>query len=157
MNIFILSLCPLLCAKMHCDKHVIKMITEYGQLLSTCHHLMSSSPLDGLFKKCFQNHPCSIWLRESVGNYIWLYHLFCNLCKEYTYRYKKIHKTDLRLRILLNNIPDLLPEGNMTIFKLAMPNHIKLKNPILSYRYYYRTHKRHIAVWSFRDTPSWYF
>ena len=157
MNIFVLSLSPILCANMHCDKHVVKMITEYGQLLSTCHHMMNSSPPEGLMKRCFPKHPCSIWLREATGNYIWLYHLFCHLCDEYTYRYGKIHRTDSRLRQLLNEIPDMIPEQNMTIFKQAMPDNIKKSNPILGYHHYYRTHKRHIAVWSKRLVPYFYY
>ena len=157
MNIFVLSLNPYLCALMHCDKHVIKMITEYGQLLSTCQHMMSNSPPEGLFKKAFPNHPCSIWLRESVSNYIWLYQLFCHLCNEYTYRYGKIHKTDSRLRSLLNYKPENLPCICMTPFRQAMPDHIKQKNPILGYHNYYRISKRHIADWSKRDTPYFYY
>jgi hypothetical protein len=157
MNIFVLSLCPMLCAKMHCDKHVVKMITEYGQLLSTCHHVMNSSPPDNLFKKCFVNHPCSIWLRESASNYRWLYNLFFHLCKEYTYRYSKIHKTDQRLSTILNEIPDMLPECTMTVFRQAMPDDIKCKNPVLAYHSYYRKNKRHIAVWSKRHTPYFYY
>ena len=37
MNIFYLDTDPELSAKYHCDKHVVKMILEYGQLLSTAH------------------------------------------------------------------------------------------------------------------------
>jgi hypothetical protein len=35
MNIFALSYNPKEAAQFHCDKHVVKMITEYNQLLST--------------------------------------------------------------------------------------------------------------------------
>ena len=31
MNIFVLSLCSYLCARYHCDKHVVKMILETAQ------------------------------------------------------------------------------------------------------------------------------
>lgn len=37
MNIFFLSFVPLICAQMHCDLHLIKMILETTQLLSTCY------------------------------------------------------------------------------------------------------------------------
>jgi hypothetical protein len=157
MNIFVLSLSPILCAQMHLDKHVVKMITEYGQLLSTCHHMMNSCPPEGLFKRCFHKHPCSIWLRESANNYKWLYNLFVHLCKEYTYRYGKVHKTDIRLKNVLNQIPDLLPEVTMTKFKLAMPDNVKLDNPILAYHNYYRLNKRHIADWTGREVPYFYY
>lgn len=39
MNIFVLSPDPLVAAEQHCDKHVVKMIIEYAQLLSTAHRL----------------------------------------------------------------------------------------------------------------------
>lgn len=37
MNIFVLNEDPLQAARDHCDKHVVKMVIEYGQLLSTAH------------------------------------------------------------------------------------------------------------------------
>ena len=39
--------------------------------------------------------------RESVANYVWLYNLFEKLCDEYTFRYGKIHSTDLYSEIYL--------------------------------------------------------
>ena len=41
MNIFILSYIPFLCAKMHSDLHLIKMILETTQLLSTCYRFLN--------------------------------------------------------------------------------------------------------------------
>jgi hypothetical protein len=35
MNIFVLSRCPRAAARLHCDKHVVKMILETAQLLYT--------------------------------------------------------------------------------------------------------------------------
>ena len=40
MNIFYLHENPEVCAKMHCDKHVAKMIIEYAQMLSTAHRML---------------------------------------------------------------------------------------------------------------------
>ena len=37
MNIFYLHNNPKVCAEQHVDKHVVKMIVEYAQLLSTAH------------------------------------------------------------------------------------------------------------------------
>ena len=37
MNIFYLHEDPDVSAKMHCDKHVVKMIIEYAQLMSDHH------------------------------------------------------------------------------------------------------------------------
>jgi hypothetical protein len=44
MNIFVLNLDPFVAAEMHCDKHVVKMIIEYAQLLSTAHRLHDGTP-----------------------------------------------------------------------------------------------------------------
>lgn len=40
MNIFTLSINPFEAAAYHCDKHVVKMVVEYAQLLSTAHRLL---------------------------------------------------------------------------------------------------------------------
>ena len=40
MNIFYLDEDPVTCARMHVDKHVVKMIVEYAQLLSTAHRVV---------------------------------------------------------------------------------------------------------------------
>mgnify|MGYP001364327535 CR=1 FL=1 len=49
MNIFELDENPLVCASMHCDKHVVKMPIEYAQLLSTAHRVLRSF---GCFAGC---------------------------------------------------------------------------------------------------------
>jgi len=53
MNIFYLSRDPVLCAEMHCDKHVVKMILETAQLLSTAHHMLGSN---APYKVTHKNH-----------------------------------------------------------------------------------------------------
>ena len=40
MNIFYLHEDPIQNAKWHVDKHVVKMVTEYAQLLSTAHRVL---------------------------------------------------------------------------------------------------------------------
>ena len=40
MNIFYLDKDPAVSASMHLDRHVVKMCTEYAQLLSTAHRLL---------------------------------------------------------------------------------------------------------------------
>ncbi len=40
MNIFYLDSDPRICAQMHNDKHCVKMILEYAQLLSTAHRVI---------------------------------------------------------------------------------------------------------------------
>ena len=50
MNIFYLHSDPRTCAEYHCDKHVVKMILEYAQLLSTAHRILDGTMSVGLSK-----------------------------------------------------------------------------------------------------------
>lgn len=40
MQIFVLDAMPYTAAKYHCDKHIVKMVLEYAQLLSTAHRVL---------------------------------------------------------------------------------------------------------------------
>ena len=40
MNIFVLNKDPVLAAQEQCDKHVVKMIVESAQMLSTAHRML---------------------------------------------------------------------------------------------------------------------
>ena len=48
MNIFYLHEDPQISAKMHCDKHVVKMIIEYAQMLSTAHRMLDGKVVKNL-------------------------------------------------------------------------------------------------------------
>lgn len=43
VNVFMLDLDPVLAARYHCDKHVVKMILETAQLLSTAWHVLDNA------------------------------------------------------------------------------------------------------------------
>ena len=101
MNIFYLDKNPKLCAQYHVDRHVVKMILETAQLLSTAHWLTGG---EGPYRATHKNHPSAIWARSNKSNYNWLCKLGLELCEEYTYRYGKIHKTQQHLEWLSKNI-----------------------------------------------------
>ena len=157
MNIFLLHLNPVICAMMHLDKHVVKMILETCQLLCSAHWVTNS-----LYKPCYKlthkNHPSSIWTRESKANYKWLCSLGQELCKEYTYRYGKIHKCQTYLENLALHVPDL-PDLEFTPPKQAMPAMYKDDDAIDAYRTYYFFGKMNIHSWNGkiagRPTPDW--
>lgn len=156
MNIFVLDYDPKSCAQMHCDKHVVKMILETAQLLCGVHHMTDSQRMIP-YKLSHKNHPCSIWSRECVENYVWLCDLGLELCEEYTYRYGKKHKSQEIIEWCLLNIPKIKENGSVTDFKLAMPDECKIdNNPILSYRKYYIDFKKDFARWKNRDVPNWF-
>ena len=168
MNIFFLHLLPEICAQMHLDKHVIKMILETAQLLSSAHHMTNCSVYTPRYKLTHQKHPSSIWTRQSVENYKWLAQLGLELCKEYTYRYKKIHKSQVEIEMLAQNIPDL-PDLPFTPPLQAMPDMYKspdcaradrsIENTIEAYRAYYFFGKERILSWkgkfNGREVPVW--
>ena len=94
MNIFYLNSNPGLAAQMQCEQHVVKMIMESAQLLSTAHRVLDGEKSADAMKLCkatHKNHPSAIWTRESHANYHWLFAHMKALMREYTYRYDKHH------------------------------------------------------------------
>jgi len=188
MNIFYLDHDVRKCAEMHNDKHVVKMILEYAQLLSTAHRILDGVLSTGvsasgrkktvyvladdrdtvLYSATHANHPSAVWVSQSVPNYMWLAELLEECCKEYTYRYDKIHKVerDGLMQALKNQFPTNIPDGPFTEPTPAMPDDVKVLrevntdryqlDSIASYRNYYIQNKTHLANWKKRDVPAWY-
>lgn len=179
MNIFYLDNDVRKCAIMHNDKHCVKMILEYAQLLSTAHRFLDGTLTVGLsvngrkktsyildsdlnnilYSATHINHPSAIWVRKSDQNYIWLCNMLLALCEEYTYRYGKIHKVerDGLAYVLLKNVPKNIPKGEFTAPTPAMPDDVKIPGDSLaSYRNYYIKNKTHLASWKKRNIPEWY-
>jgi hypothetical protein len=180
MNIFYLDHDVTKCAEMHVDKHVCKMVIEYAQLLSTAHRVLDGEMYIGktinnrnikrwrllderenrLMKPTMMNHPSAIWLRQSDSNYRWLYNMWCELQKEFTYRYGKIHAT-ARLIPDLKKVPDNCPVGPFTGPTPAMPDACKVPgNSLQSYHNYYVMSKSHLWSWkgkiNSRTQPQWF-
>jgi hypothetical protein len=174
MNIFFLDSDPVACAQAHYDKHVVKMILEYAQLLSTAHRMtdgdewtdktksgskikrwsLPDSREQILYKATHRNHPSAVWVRESRSNYLWLVDLFENLLSEYTHRYGKQHKTGELLETL-KNPPENLEDVGYTRVAQAMPDECKRSKAVDAYRNYYLTNKRELFSYTNRITPRW--
>lgn len=160
MNIFFLSLNPQEAARLHCDKHVVKMILETTQLLYSSHWLLNPEGLpENAYKLAHKNHPCAIWVRTSLTNYMWLASLGLWLCREYQYRYgeHKVHKSEQHLLWLINNPPLLIPNYGFTQPALAMPDEYKQTDIVESYREYYidsKLEKRGIVNYTRREWPE---
>lgn len=156
MNIFYLSSDPVECARWHYDKHVVKMILEYSQLLSTAHHLLDGEPSIECYKPTHKNHPSAVWVRESNNNYNWLYCLLVETCKEYTYRYGKTHATQSKSIVAnLSHTPYEIPVGYLTKMPQCMPDEYKCDDSIEAYRNYYRDGKAHLRSYKNREEPEW--
>ena len=159
MNIFFLDYDVKKCAKYHVDKHVVKMILETAQLLCGVHHVTAHDTAHDTahvpYKLSHKNHPCSIWSRKSLSNYLYLCELGLELCKEYTYRYGKRHKSQDVIEWCLVNRPNIKDVGFTEPAK-AMPDEYKVKSVVESYRNYYMGAKSGFAVWKNREKPFWF-
>lgn len=179
MNIFFLDEDPRQCAEWMVDKHVVKMILETAQLLSTAHRYIDGLEVrlelekngrtrkksvwvldddrnDVLYNCTHINHPSAIWTRESVSNYNWLVdHLFA-LGDEYTFRYGKKHETIRKLGWMISSPPHGLREWDWTTPPSAMADeYIVGDDPIENYRNYYKHGKASIHSWKNRRPPPW--
>lgn len=155
MNIFVLDYDVKRCAVYHNDKHVVKMILETAQLLCGVHHITDNSTEPIPYKLSHKNHPCSIWCRESLSNYLWLCELGLELCKEYTFRYEKRHKSQDVIEWCIINKPQIQDIGFTTPPK-AMPEEYKVKDVVESYRNYYLGEKKSFSNWKNRSVPYWF-
>jgi hypothetical protein len=147
------------CAQYHVDKHVVKMILETAQLLCGVHHMTPQVAPQVApqvpYKLSHKNHPCAIWSRESMSNYLYLCELGLELCYEYTYRYGRRHKSQEVIEWCIINKPNIVDIGYTEPPK-AMPDEYKVDSVVESYRNYYRGAKASFAVWKMRDIPHWY-
>ena len=186
MNIFYLDHDVRKCAEMHNDKHVVKMILEYAQLLSTAHRILDGVLSTGislsgrkksvyvladnrdtvLYSATHINHPSAVWVRQSDKNYDWLFALFQALMDEYTHRYGKVHACS-KLEMFLARLPDNIPWAPFTEPTPAMPDDLKVYKEVYtdryeidslaSYKNYYIQNKTHLANWKNREIPEWYW
>lgn len=167
MNIFSTSDCPVQSAIEHNDRHLIKMILECAQLLSTAHFELDAKQVG--YKPTHKSHPSAIWARAVSGNYSWLYQHFVALCEEFTHRTGKVHKTS-ELLVLLAKKPYNIPEGERLEFVMCMPDEYKKKafngfsfDPTKAYQAYLVDKLKEWACrdkplkveWTNRNKPSW--
>ena len=181
VNIFQVDNDPAIAAQCLVDKHVVKMILESAQLLSTAHRVLDGEMHEGvrvnletgksrkvkawvlpdareyvMYAATHINHPSAIWCRESVENYLWLVEHFFALMNEYIHRYNKIHACNGELSYMLQSPPFNLKEYDMTPMPSAMDEqYIISKDPLTNYRNYYKLGKVKLHQWTNRQPPEW--
>lgn len=184
MNLFLLDKDPVIAAQSQCNAHVVKMVVESAQMLSTAHRMLDGNMSiergisktgrktsikrwelpdareNLLYKACHAGHPCTVWTMKSSNNYNWHWVHFAALCDEYTHRYGKVHKTDDLLRKVLRELPRSIAVGPLSSLPLAMgaaPECIDYSDPVGSYRKFYQTKQsRFKMVWTKREIPEWF-
>ena len=165
------------------DRHVVKMILETAQLLSTAHRVLDGKEIiiEGwtdefgtrhrkkkllvlddhrdsiLYRATHINHPSAVWCRQSVENYNWLVdHLFA-LGDEYTYRYGKKHLTIEKLGYMIQSPPFNLKAWDWTPMPSCMDKqYIISDDPIINYRHYYVNGKSRLKKYTKRRPPAWW-
>jgi hypothetical protein len=158
VNIFYLDRDPVVAAQMMCDKHVVKMILESAQMLSTAHRVLDGDEHAnnvGMYKMTHKNHPSTIWVRANYENYDWLHEHMEALMTEYTYRYGKHHATERLIHSLWEH-PKNITHGYFTDPPQCMPDNCKSAvSTITAYRTYYIVEKLGFATWKRRTKPEW--
>jgi len=138
MNIFAVNDDPRLAALQLPDKLIPKMIVESAQMLSTAHRVLdgdTGADAKGLYKKAYENHPSTIWVRQDAMNYWWLWMHALTLCQEYRWRFSNetgiaMHKTETVIHAL-QDLPLNIPANKDTNWEvlqdlpLCMPDQYK--------------------------------
>lgn len=184
MNIFVLHPNTRKAARWHSDTHVVKMLLELCQLLYTAHWAlyytettaafsvqelsriqkslspppsMSGAP-NGGYRPVHIHHPCALWARRTLGNYLWLSSLALELAKEFRYRFKHEHSCEVHAKWLSENPPKNIRPWKRSQWAMAMDEKYKInKNPVSCYRHFYKISKgeRGLLKYTRRHKPHW--
>ena len=162
MNLFVLDPIPSVAARAHCNKHVVKMIVETAQVLSTVLHLKGAT-VDGMYRPTHRAHPCTLWAASKWANFRWAASLGLALCAEYTERYGKRHKTQDLLERLANWASQWQLEPQYIYFEfvgpgdcLVMEAGTDVVDVVESYRKLYSLKDRKMSmVWPTDRRPEW--
>ena len=154
MNIFHLDKNPKTCAEYHCDKHVVKMILETAQMLSTAYR-KNFNDGEKLYKSAYPNHPMTLWVGSTGENFFWSIQLLDQLLYQYTLRYSKVHKT-IKISTLFHSKYKKWHDfkGEFTTPPLCMPDEFKCDDYVQSYKNYYLNKKKSFAKYTNTPTPE---
>jgi len=177
MNIFVLDKNTINAARMQCDKHVVKMVTEAAQMLSNAFDdsqrpIRLRNPDDYRemtlqfpdyvepYRRCYLHHPCSRWATRTYGNFMWLLLHGIELGRQYDIRYDKVHRSTNVLNWILGNM-DLAnidhSSSVITMHPQMMPDELMGDDVVEAYRRYYIRDKARFAKWNKGvQAPSWW-
>jgi hypothetical protein len=137
MNVFYIDKDPEVAAEDMINKHVVKMILESAQILSTAHREYGNER-DHFYKRTHVNHPSCVWVRQSTKHYDWVYKHMIALGKEYTKRYGKKHLTITKMEEVLRYPPANMPNSGFTPPPQCMPDEYKRDCAVAGYKAYYK-------------------
>lgn len=118
-----------------------------------------SRPDEPGFRPCHIHHPCALWTRASLQNYIFLCDLALALAEEFKFRFPKkgAHACEAHAHWLRENYPSFMLDDGLTPFVQAMDIQYRRADPVEGYRNYYLTSKkdRGLLTYKVRDPPEW--
>jgi hypothetical protein len=137
-------------------------IAKAHRLLDVPIHMLSAPRRKNVdesgFRPVHLHHPCTIWIRESLGNYMWAVELALALADEYEFRWPgKVHACRAHAEWLKVNLPPGRPEDELKGFAVAMDDEYKVAgDTVASYRKYYRESKKEkgLTVYTGREKPE---
>lgn len=153
------------------DLHVNKIKVEIAQGISTYLHTLGYRPSDGIMHPVSAKRHFMDWMVASPVHLKYLLELGEALIEEHYYRYDNLceqtRKVYKRLRECCASTVNKAPKGSYPVVfdinvpptqikYITLPSGKKIADPVLSYRNYYMTSKRHIANWTRRPQPDWW-
>lgn len=168
MNIFAIDPNPCIAAKHLCDQHVVKMILESSQILSSAAIRWGVKESDMPLTKAgtparggYHHHPSTKWAGNNRSNYYWVWMHMYRLCIEYTERFGKSHFCQTQAETLYD-LAGAIPCGDLEEFSVAISPDAKCRVldkefdslcPVDQYRSYYR-HDKTFGRWK-KNKPDW--
>tara|TARA_A100001391_G_scaffold203000_1_gene194149 strand:+ start:613 stop:1218 length:606 start_codon:yes stop_codon:yes gene_type:complete len=138
MNIFVLDLDPVKAAQAMDCVRVPKMVVESAQMMASAlrrhgatDEQMPLTKSGRPYRGGYARHPCSIFVGDSRANFEWLSAHAIGLCFEYSFRFGKKHACEEPIKKMAF-MANMIPEGELTPFALAMPDEYRPTEPSTS-------------------------
>ena len=126
MNLFWLHKLYKVTARLHSDQHIVKMVLECAQIMSTVYYHYDQEP-PSKYRKTHARHPCTIWCAQNREHFLAAGRLALELSKEYTLRYGRTHGCHAKIRAMLDRPPDFARKSPPTYARaprMARWNHL---------------------------------
>lgn len=168
MNIFWIERTAPEIARSLCNQHIAAQIRELAQMLSTALHERGFGDDPVLMKPTHVNHPCTRWVRESSGNFLFAVELLVHVIDEadrrfgYSKRDGTIkHHRAREIAALALDFHDVMPAGARTRPPQVFDEIYHRHDYVEGYRNYYKNEKRvfkdgRAARWTATSPPRWF-
>ena len=119
--------------------------------------LVITSYENNIYLNGYEKHPCTLWVQESIDNYMWLYYLCQELNEECLYRGYNEHLSWKKIQSW--PLPEL-PNKGLTEHARAFKDPYKeecmaIESTLEAYRHYYQFGKFHLMTYTKRKPPEW--